>query len=591
MGQKVDTKDFDKILEKYPEMGKDLANRIIKDLQDVIDPRFVTRDWAARVPYSRDQMGGGSANITEFRVPDIVVIPSSTGDVAHTCQIALKYGVPVLPVSTGANVCGAAIPLFRGIMIDFKRLNRILELDEDGLTVTVEPYVNYARVQAELEPSGYRINVPGAPNSASVLANNFFVGDKYFSAKFGYGPMEIVGVEFVLPNGKIIRTGSLAIDPIEDKDVTEYVPGRPAEPAKSPGRVSVHAWGPDMTGLPYQSVGGNGIVTKLCIKMYPLTKDSEIKMYGFKDLKNLTRCFSELCAREIGYGAIASGPQYSIPALMHSKADADLIIDLFEHPSKAIRKVLISFLKNPLLMFKKTYREILSGLLGVRGRNFTLQVLLFGTDRKVELDGRRIELIMKDKKLTNEKPGNGNGFAKHLFWKYNKGAKPKDLCAVFKMMGLKDYRFDWQLRMGSMFDYNETPTRIMRKAAGFILQSPRMPFGKMHWAFDIFLNALKQANYPGVEEGNWSTYINSGSGAHYACLELDMIYDPKSQIEKDKIFQILMDVTMELMKNGIYFPHNPRIARDRVEQMVMPKVWALTKEIREAFQATVLAPY
>ena len=70
-----------------------------------------------------------------------------------------------------------------------------------------------------------------------------------------------------------------------------------------------------------------------------------------------------------------------------------------------------------------------------------------------------------------------------------------------------------------------------------------------------------------------------------------MIYDPKSQEEKDKILKILQEVTLELMRNGIYFPHNIRIARDTIEQMMMPKVWALTKEIREAFQATVLGPH
>jgi len=46
-----------------------------------------------------------------------------------------------------------------------------------------------------------------------------------------------------------------------------------------------------------------------------------------------------------------------------------------------------------------------------------------------------------------------------------------------------------------MWDYNELPTRIMRKAAGFLLQSPRMPFGKRQWAYEIFLNATIIANF------------------------------------------------------------------------------------------------
>ncbi|MHA1300285.1 MAG: FAD-binding oxidoreductase [Candidatus Helarchaeota archaeon] len=582
--------DISKLLSEYKEMDKDRAEKIIKELTDVINPRFVTRDWAARVPYSRDQTGGGSLKVDEFIGPDIVVIPDSSGDISHTCQIALKYGVPVTPVSTGANVCGAALPIFRGIMLDFKRMNRILEIDEDGLTVTLEPYVNYARVQAELEPRGYRINVPGAPNSASVLANNFFVGDKYFSSKFGYGPLEVVGAEIVLPNGKIIRTGSLGFEPIDEE--FEYTPGRHYEPKPGPGRVCVQAWGPDLTGLPYQSVGGNGIVTKITIKIYPLTKSSKVLLYGFKKLINLTRCLTEVCARDIGYGGIGGGPMYTLPALTQSNADNKRLLDIFEHPSKAILKATGAVLKNPLLLFNKNFREILSGMLGIKGRDYTLMLFLFGTKRRVEYDYKYWkEKILKNKNLTTEKVGNGEGFAKHLFWNYNEGAKPELVQKCFQMMGLKDFRLDWLLRMGKIWDYNETPTRIMRKAAGFLLQSPRMPFGKMHWAFDIFLDTLRKANYPGVDEGNWSTYINSGSGVHYACLELDMIYDPKNQEEKDKIFQILHEVTLELMKNGIYFPHNFRPVRDIVEQMMMPQVYKFTKEIREAIQATVLGPH
>ncbi|MHA1268827.1 MAG: FAD-binding oxidoreductase [Candidatus Helarchaeota archaeon] len=580
--------EIKKTLAKFKEMDKDLAEKIVRDLTDVINPKFVSKDWAARVPYSRDQTGGGTTDVLQFQVPDIVVIPDNVGDVAYTCQVALKYGVPVLPVSTGANVCGMAIPIFRGIMIDFKRMNRILEIDEDGLTITVEPYVNYSRVQAELKKLGLRINVPGAPNSASVLSNNFFVGDKFFSSKFGYGPLEICGTEIVLPNGKIIRTGSLLMNPIED--IPEYIPGKHFEPKKGQGRVCVQAWGPDMTGLPYQGIGGNGIVTKLCIKVYKQPEKSRILTYGFKKLKNLARCLAEICGRDIGYGGVVSGPQYTLPTILHSNKDVERMNDLFQHPYKAFFKVMIATLKKPKFILKKQYREILFGLVGVSGRNFSLVVLLFGTQRKIELDYKRIQQIFKNKSFTDEKPGNGTNFTKHMFWKYNEGANPYYLYEIFKAIGMKDFRYDWLLRMGNMWDYNETPTRIMRKASGFVLQSPRMPFGKMHWAFDIFIEILKKAGYPHVDEGNWSTYINSGSGAHYACLELDMIYDPKSQEEKDLILQILSDVTLELMKKGIFFPHNLRLVRDIIEPTVMPKVWKLTKEIREALQATVLSP-
>ena len=108
---------------------------------------------------------------------------------------------------------------------------------------------------------------------------------------------------------------------------------------------------------------------------------------------------------------------------------------------------------------------------------------------------------------------------------------------------------------------------------------------------NIFLDILREVDYPGVEKGNWSTYINSGSGSHYACLEMDMIYDPKSQEQMDRVIKILTDLTLELMQKGIFFPHQIGVARDFIEQMALPKVWELTKEIRDALQATILAPF
>jgi len=93
-----------------------------------------------------------------------------------------------------------------------------------------------------------------------------------------------------------------------------------------------------------------------------------------------------------------------------------------------------------------------------------------------------------------------------------------------------------------------------------------------------------------VEKGEFSTYINSGSGAHYACLELDIVYNPKDQKEKEKAWAIEKNVQLKLTNKGIFFPTNTRAMREFIESMTMPKVWKITKEIRDNIQASILGP-
>ncbi len=571
------------------EWPKELKETIVKELKSVMNPKFISDDWAVRVAYSRDQVGGGGAKADEFAIADLVVLPSSVEEVSNICKIALKYKVKLMPVSTGANVCGAALPIYGGIMMDFKRMNRILEIDLDGLTATVEPYVPYCRLQAELQARGYRVCVPGAPNSGSVLANNFFVGDKYFSAKFGYGPLEIEGAEIILPNGKIIRTGTLGHHPAEVK--TEYIIGKHPEPKEdAEGRVCVSSWGPDLTGLPYQGVGGTGLVTKITVKIYPVFPKKKTMLFGYKNLKDVVNVMAEINGQDIGYGANLSGPMYSVPAMVNSKEDTEYLMELFENPFKAVKKIGVSFMKNPMLIRKKAYREVIRGMLGIKARNFSLQVMLEGTKRKVELDEKKAWKIVKDPK--NGKAGNGNGFSKHIYWEWNQdeGGNSDYIWDIFTMAGIKHLPKDWFARMGRMLDYNETPTRIMRKEAGFLLQSPRMPYGRMVESFEIFLKALKDAGIPNVDKGNWSTWINSGAQAHYACLEFDIIYNPRDQVDRDRTMKTIEGVTLKLLNQGVFFPHTPKLLRDMVEKTVMPTAFEITKSIRDNLQMTVLHP-
>jgi len=577
------------VLDNYKEMDEDLANRLIDDLSSIIDPKFISRDWALRVPYSQDTSGGGTDNVNEYRTPDIVVLPTNVQEVAHICSIALKYKVPVNVISTGLNTTAMALPLFRGIMIDLKRMNRILEIDKEGLTITVEPFVSYARAQAELEPLDLRINIPGAPNSVSIVANNLFIGMKFYSAKFGYGAMEIVGLEYVLPDGTILRTGALLSDPIET--TSKYKQGIHSEPSEGNGRVCVQSWGPDLTGLPQQGVGGNGIVTKMCIKIYRKLKNTEILCYGFKDLENTTRILAEICGQDIGYGALMGASQDNAQAAQHSNKDVEIFQAMSKSSIKTMKSGIKMMLKSIPLMFNKSYREIFKGFMALGPVNYVFMAFLIGTKRKIEYDNLRIQNILKDKSINSEKIRDATPYQKHNFWPYNDEAEPEYIYKLVKNSGMKDFRYDWLLRGGKFLDYCDITARMMRKTTGLSIKSSRMTYDKVKDVIDFFIKKLEKHFPEAVEEDKWGVVIIPGIGSHFICLEYVITYDPRNQEEKDKTFKVFREFIVESMEKGIYFTNHSKLYRDSIEKMMMPKIWELTKEIRDSFQATVLCPH
>lgn len=577
------------ILNTYKPMEKAIVGKVIGDLVAKIPARFVSSDWAIRVPYSKDASGGGTTSVDEFRVPDIVVLPGNVEEVAHVCRVSQKHGVPITMVSTGVNACMMAIPVFGGIMVDFKRMNRILEIDTDGLTVTVEPFVNYARVQAELEPLGLRINVPGSPSSVSVLSNTLFLGLKFYSMRYGNGAMEVAGVEYVLPTGKIIRTGSLATNPIERVPDDEL--GTRAEPARGDGRVCVGTWGPDMSGFVQQAAGGNGIVTKMCVKVYKRQERTKILLFGYKKMESALKLLSEVAAQDIGYGGLVGTPQDNAQANQHSHKDNDLLEAAMKSPAKMMAMGLKVMAKSLPLMSKKPFREIFSGFNALQVAKVIVLVVLSGTNRKVNDEQARMKAIMNDKSVVAEKAKDGSLYQKHFLWPFESDAKPEYIYQLMKITGLKDFRFDWLLRAGKMFDYNEIPARVMRKTAGFYFKSARMVFSKVEPTMHL-LSAKMEAAYPDPStRPEFAFMTNPGAGTHFICMEIFVPFNPKNQDAKTKTFKILREFVLDAMKGGTYFINHLKAERDIIEKAMMPKVSAVTRELREAFHADVLSPH
>jgi glycolate oxidase len=180
---------------------------------------------------------------------DFVVRPKTADEVRAVVVLAGERAVPITPVVAGYNVAGLAIPREGGVVLDLTRMDAILELDSDAMYVVVEPGVTFGQLKAflDLEAPDLVYTYPFAPPFTSVMANALLDGLNNLSLRHGAMGKWINGVEAVLADGDVVRTGSGGVV----------------------GRWFSRAPVPDFSGLFVSTQGTTGIVTSIALQLQP----------------------------------------------------------------------------------------------------------------------------------------------------------------------------------------------------------------------------------------------------------------------------------------------------------------------------------
>ncbi|MDE1184655.1 FAD-binding oxidoreductase [Paraburkholderia sp.] len=175
---------------------------------------------AAQVLSSPDALDGyrdpfAFASQPEFAVTDAsaAIRPASVDEIRAVLRVANQYRIPLWTVSTGRNFAygGAAPRLTGSVVLDLQRLDRILAVDETLAYALVEPGVSYFDLHAYLRDKGYRLWVdPPAAGWGSVIGNTLERGFGY--TPYGDHAAQQCGMEIVLANGDVVRTGMGGID-------------------------------------------------------------------------------------------------------------------------------------------------------------------------------------------------------------------------------------------------------------------------------------------------------------------------------------------------------------------------------------------
>lgn len=201
--------------------------------------------------FSHDEMGGIS------RTPDVLVEVASTEEVSKIMKYANANIIPVVARGSGTGLVGGSVAVMGGIMINMSKMNKIIEIDEENLTLTLEPGVLLMEINKFVEP--YDLFYPPDPGekSATIAGNINTNAGGMRAVKYGVTRDYIRGLEIVLPNGEILNIG---------------------------GKVVKNSSGYSIKDLICGSEGTLGIITKAILKLIPLPKKAVSLLIPFPNL-------------------------------------------------------------------------------------------------------------------------------------------------------------------------------------------------------------------------------------------------------------------------------------------------------------------
>lgn len=236
-------------LRDAPEVTAEKLGEAKRELVEALGSEWVSDHPAVLTCYHRD-----FTNVTGKK-PQIVALPSSTEEVRAVMRIVRKHRLPLVTMTTGFNHAGLCIPKRGGVLIDLRRMEDVLEIDEESMTLTISPYVRIGAIYEEcnkrFSTDGVRLrpSIPLTMPSVSLLSNYISGGMTHMSYKTGNHHENIVSSTWVLPDGEILKTGPPTLEGFPDK-------------------VAVLGPGPDMLGMFLASEASFGICTELTIKLY-----------------------------------------------------------------------------------------------------------------------------------------------------------------------------------------------------------------------------------------------------------------------------------------------------------------------------------
>ncbi len=246
-----------------------MKNKLISDLKKNIPASNVLDTLEERYAYAQD----ASNLMTIKNLPDAVVFVENAEQVQAVVKLANKYQVPIICRGAGTNVVGACTVEHGGIILNFSKMNKIINISPENMTVTVEPGVVLGHLQKEVEKFG--LFYPPDPSNLAVSTIGGSIAQSSGGAKsFKYGTTKdyVIDLKVVMANGEILRTGANTI-----KNATGY----------------------NLNTLFVGSEGTLGIVVEATLKLIPKPESKKVLMAYFDSVKEAVIAVNSIIEQRI----------------------------------------------------------------------------------------------------------------------------------------------------------------------------------------------------------------------------------------------------------------------------------------------------
>lgn len=240
---------------------------LLFELTELLGNENIKTTQAQLVAYSYDATANFQA------MPDVVVSPRHTDDVVKIVKLCDEYNMPIVPRGSGTNLAAGTCPTQGGLVMLFNNMNKIIELDNNNLTLTVQPGVITQTIHEYVESKG--LFYPPDPSSMKISTIGGNVNENsggLRGLKYGVTKDYVLGLTVVLPNGEVLNCGGKLA-----KDVAGY----------------------DLKALLVGSEGTLGIITEIILKLIPKPPTQKTAIAHFDSLDAAAQTVSEIIAAKI----------------------------------------------------------------------------------------------------------------------------------------------------------------------------------------------------------------------------------------------------------------------------------------------------
>jgi glycolate oxidase len=229
--------------------------KLEKLLTDIVGKKHVSGELCDRLTYSKDYSIEG---IADDYTPDIVVKPGTVDEVIEIVKVGNQMNVPIYTWGGGTSMSGNPLAVEHGIVLDMKRLNQVLDVDPENLTITTQAGATIETVyNAALDHGVFFAHHPESSLSSTVGGAVSCMGISIYGAKYGYVYDQVLALEVILSSGQKIRIGG-----------------------KSYLSLPTH----NLLNLFLGAEGTFGIITEATLKVYPKPLTRDRISFGFPDI-------------------------------------------------------------------------------------------------------------------------------------------------------------------------------------------------------------------------------------------------------------------------------------------------------------------